>query len=203
MSERREAILQAAADLFASSGYHTTTVADIAQAAGIAPGTVYLYFENKRAVFAALVDQTLAIFYDALIKARALRDIVHIDQLAARLPDVYRTVLELFVTHRSHTRLMLTEVRGADPEIQAKLARFYLEVTREIEAGIRRGVATGIYRRCVDGALIAQCLVGMMERCAALTMSEGADLDAMARQLAAFELGGLAGYDAAREAATA
>lgn len=47
---KREAILDAARDLFAKKGYEETTIAEIAQVAGIAVGTVYLYFHNKHEI---------------------------------------------------------------------------------------------------------------------------------------------------------
>lgn len=56
--EKRHAILHAARELFASQGYEETTVAEIARAAGVAVGTVYLYFENKHDI---LVDVCLVL----------------------------------------------------------------------------------------------------------------------------------------------
>lgn len=48
--DKRHAILNAARELFASQGYDDTTIAQIARAAGVAVGTVYLYFANKHAI---------------------------------------------------------------------------------------------------------------------------------------------------------
>ena len=48
---RRADILEVALSVFASNGYHQTRVSDIIQAAGIARGTFYLYFESKSAIF--------------------------------------------------------------------------------------------------------------------------------------------------------
>ncbi len=51
---KRDAILEAARELFAQKGYEETTIADIAKAAGMAVGTVYLYFRNKHEVYTAV-----------------------------------------------------------------------------------------------------------------------------------------------------
>src|SRR2546429_5341112 len=51
---KREAILNAARTLFVEEGYEETTVPEIAQAAGIAVGTVYLYFHNKHEILSGL-----------------------------------------------------------------------------------------------------------------------------------------------------
>jgi AcrR family transcriptional regulator len=60
---KRQAIIEAARGLFASQGYENTTIAQIARAAGVAVGTVYLYFENKRQVLlhvSLTLDETIA-----------------------------------------------------------------------------------------------------------------------------------------------
>src|SRR5260370_36298856 len=54
---RRDQIIAAAAECFARSGYHVTTMADIAEAAGVSKGTPYLYFPGKEALFIALYEE--------------------------------------------------------------------------------------------------------------------------------------------------
>src|SRR5688572_32506987 len=56
-AERRQQILAAARDLFAKRGYHQTTIDEIVAQAGVARGTFYLYFEDKRAIFSDLIDR--------------------------------------------------------------------------------------------------------------------------------------------------
>lgn len=56
-SERRREILQAATSLFQDKGYAETTIGEIAGAAGVAAGTVYLYFPSKDHILLALHDQ--------------------------------------------------------------------------------------------------------------------------------------------------
>jgi AcrR family transcriptional regulator len=52
---RRDQILDAAAQVFAERGFHRTTVRDVAQAAGVASGTIYNYFENKTALLLGIL----------------------------------------------------------------------------------------------------------------------------------------------------
>ncbi len=59
-SATRERILQAATGLFATEGWHQTTTRGIAQAAGIATGTLFNYFPNKEGIAAALITEALA-----------------------------------------------------------------------------------------------------------------------------------------------
>ncbi len=57
LAARRAQILDAAAHTFAEKGYHLTTIKDIARAAGVADGTIYLYFANKPALLLAILDR--------------------------------------------------------------------------------------------------------------------------------------------------
>jgi AcrR family transcriptional regulator len=59
-AERRQQILNHARDVFALRGYHAAKIEDIVAAAGVARGTFYLYFEDKRAIFEEIVDGVLA-----------------------------------------------------------------------------------------------------------------------------------------------
>lgn len=65
---RRQQILEAATRVFAEKGYHHATTKDIARTAGMAEGTIYLYFENKSEVLIALME--------------------HFDQATTQIPDL-------------------------------------------------------------------------------------------------------------------
>src|SRR3954447_5573834 len=65
---RRAAILRAAIDVFAGRGYFNAQVADVARAAGVAAGTVYLYFRSKDDLLVSIFERTGR---DAIDEARA------------------------------------------------------------------------------------------------------------------------------------
>jgi TetR/AcrR family fatty acid metabolism transcriptional regulator len=58
--DKRERILRAASEVFAEHGFTRAQVADVARAAGVAAGTVYLYFDNKDALLVSIFEQTMA-----------------------------------------------------------------------------------------------------------------------------------------------
>src|SRR5205809_2522986 len=62
ITDKREAILRAAIKVFARKGYFNSKVADIAAAAGIADGTVYLYFKSKDEILHSIFDRAMAEF---------------------------------------------------------------------------------------------------------------------------------------------
>ena len=66
-AERRTALLAAARDVFAERGYAAATVDDVVARAGVARGTFYLYFKDKRDVFRALVDEMMRFLGEGLL----------------------------------------------------------------------------------------------------------------------------------------
>ncbi len=58
--KRRRELLDVALRVFSERGYHETRIADLIEAAGVARGTFYLYFESKNAIFHELLDELLA-----------------------------------------------------------------------------------------------------------------------------------------------
>src|SRR6476661_9212617 len=67
-SEKRDAILRAATDVFAGRGFFNAQVADVARAAGVAAGTVYLYFRSKDDLLISIFERGMR---EALVEGRA------------------------------------------------------------------------------------------------------------------------------------
>ena len=87
---RREAILAAAQNVFAHKGFDGATIADIASAAGVASGTVYLYYESKIDLFAALNSQLWEVVNSAMRDADAPPDVR--GGTEARIHAVYNAI---------------------------------------------------------------------------------------------------------------
>jgi len=99
-AQRRQAILDAAIPLFAANGFTDTGISEIAQAAGISHGTVFLYFPTKDALFCAAVTEPL----------RTLQRALSIEQIEGtpleRLQEVARGHVRFVVRHRDYLRLV-------------------------------------------------------------------------------------------------
>lgn len=93
--QRRREILDAATKLFGRQGYDVTTVHAIAARAGVAAGTVYLYFPSKEAILdalredfeAGLLDSVAAVATDVLAEEEASGEIVSYEEVVERLID--------------------------------------------------------------------------------------------------------------------
>jgi len=116
-AERREAILAAALAEFSERGFTAARLDDVARRAGIAKGTIYLYFRDKESLFQDLIRTRLLPLVGTLEQLRDVKVPLH--ALADRLIDLF--VREVFGTPRCDViRLMMAE--GAR---FPKLAEFY------------------------------------------------------------------------------
>ncbi|HEY3220645.1 MAG TPA: TetR/AcrR family transcriptional regulator [Gemmatimonadales bacterium] len=142
---RPEEIISAALEVFADRGFAATKLEDVARRAGVTKGTIYLYFENKEALFKALVRETIVPVIEqgeALAKSHkgSARDLF--EQLVR---EYFRLVGETSLA--GIPRLMIAEARNFP-----QLARFYYEevVTRghRLMGGVlERGIKAGEFRR--------------------------------------------------------
>jgi AcrR family transcriptional regulator len=139
--ERRAQLLSRARDVFAKRGYHATKIEDIVAAAKVARGTFYLYFEDKRAVFAELVDRFLARLHLAIMRIEAhdpRRDV------ESQIRENIFRVFALFLQDRAMTKILLTDAPGLDAEFDRKLQSVYEEVLKLLAESYAEGQTLGI-----------------------------------------------------------
>lgn len=98
-SPKRRQILEGARRMFLSHGFEGTSMQDVARAAGVSKGTLYVYFDSKEAMFAALVQQECSVLQDSVRRLARGSGTVH-DELLA----IARSIL---------ARLLQPEVLGA------------------------------------------------------------------------------------------
>lgn len=142
--ERRAQILEHAARLFGDKGYHETSISDIIASAGIARGTFYLYFENKRGIFEELVDGLLERLRESI---RVVETSPGAPSARQQLVDNFTRVLRLFSEQRALLSILLKGAVGLDREFDAKLSDFYEKVTHAIESSLRLGQQMRLVRR--------------------------------------------------------
>jgi AcrR family transcriptional regulator len=141
--ERRQQILSVARDVFARRGYHAAKIDDIVAAAGIARGTFYLYFEDKRAIFEEIVDRTIARLGMAIVRvdphdgARTVADQVR---------ENIRRIVRILLEDRATTKILLSDALGVDPSFDRKLLSFYDEMANLLEQSLAEGQALGVVR---------------------------------------------------------
>lgn len=139
-TERRDVILSAALDEFSSRGFEAARLDDVARRAGVAKGTIYLYFRDKESLFQELVRAMLTPLVGT-IEALGQAD-APLPVLADRLVELF--VREVYETRRRDViRLMISEGRRFP-----KLAEFYYEevlsrIISAVRTLLRRAAARG------------------------------------------------------------
>lgn len=136
----RELLLEAALEQFGTFGFHRTTHADVAAAAGIARTTFYEYFASTEELLVQLVEAKLPEMVEDLIggvpASLAPRD--RLAALTARMVEFVGT---------DHLGLILhTEVPRLSEDAQARIAAAHSGLTQSFGAVYRDGVAAGIFR---------------------------------------------------------
>ncbi len=151
---RREEILAAARRVFAARGFRGTTIADIAEDAGIALGTIYLYFASKDEVFAALNEQ-----FNQLIVAA----MIDVPVAVSLETTVRRRVDNVFAACASNRDLVRLVVLNADPDSAASQRMRDADVERNgpmVEA-IRQAMTAG-YVREADPQVMTRLINGLV-----------------------------------------
>jgi AcrR family transcriptional regulator len=157
--ERRQQILSHARDVFARRGYHDAKIEDIVAAAGIARGTFYLYFKDKRAVFEEIVDRAFAQIAMAIVRVdpqdpgRTVADQVH---------ENTRRIVATLLEDRPTTKILLSDALGLDPSFDRKLQSFYEVVENLLSDSLREGQELGVVAPG-DARMFAYLILGALK----------------------------------------
>ncbi|MBW2258658.1 MAG: helix-turn-helix transcriptional regulator [Deltaproteobacteria bacterium] len=189
--QRRLQLLEAGLTVFAARGYHATGVADIIEEAGVARGTFYLYFESKRALFDAVLDEQLAAVEEGIHRVDVSPGATPaLDQLRANV----RWLLQLPETRPRLVQLFLWEAVGLDEKTDAKLDSFHQRIFALTRRSLVLGTALGLVREC-DPDIVARALVGMVkEVMVSLTVRKDLpepDVDRLADEILDLATGGV------------
>jgi len=160
-ADKRASILRAATRVFARNGYFNSKVADIARAADVADGTVYLYFKSKEEILHSIFDQNIA---DAINAARRL--IQNVPDPREKLRRIASLHLERLGADRDLAIVFQVELRGSTKfmrEFSAAGFAEYLALLREI---FEEGQAAGVFRKELHGKAAAKILFGALDEMA-------------------------------------
>ncbi len=156
--DKREAILRSAIRVFAEKGFFNSKVADIASAAGIADGTVYLYFKSKDEILHSIFDRAMADFI-----SEGRREIEKIVSPADRLRRIAQLHLEKLGADRDLAIVFQVELRGSTKFMQEFSAAGFAEYLDVICRTISDGQESGVFRRDVKPIVCAKILYGALD----------------------------------------
>ena len=158
VTDKREAILRAATRVFAEKGFFNAKVADIAKAAGVADGTVYLYFKNKDDLLHSLFDRAMDEFI-----AEGRRELAALDRPEDKLRRVAQLHLERLGADRDLAIVFQVELRGSIKFMQEFSAAGFAEYLDVIRRTIEDGQKLGVFRRDLKPIVCAKMLYGALD----------------------------------------
>lgn len=156
-SEKYQKILEAAVVVFSERGFFQSTVSQIAKKAGVADGTIYLYFKNK--------DDILVQFYEYKTRQVFKRFRRAVDQAASseeKLRNLVRTHLEEFQKDINMAIVYQAELHQHQRLAQnviKEMSKMYRDIITEVlelgqqEGYFRRNLYVGLVMRLITGAV--------------------------------------------------
>ena len=159
--DKRDVILKAATEVFARRGYFQSQVADVARAAGVAAGTVYLYFRSKDDLLVSIFERTMK---ETLAEGHAA--IVGVDDPRERLRRIARLHLERMSRDRDLAVVFQVELRQSTTFMErfsSTYLRDYLGIIRDT---IAEGQAAGVFRDTFNPTIAAKALFGALDEMA-------------------------------------
>lgn len=158
VSDKREAILRAATSVFAEKGFFNAKVADIAKAARVADGTVYLYFKNKDDVLHSIFDRAMDEFI-----AEGRRELATLERADEKLRRIAELHLERLSADRNLAIVFQVELRGSIKFMQEFSAAGFSEYLDIIRATIDEGQKSGAFRSDIKPIVCAKMFYGALD----------------------------------------
>ena len=161
VADKREAILRAATGVFAENGYFNSKVADGARVAGVADGTVYLYFKSKEDILHSIFERNTS---EAIAEGR--EELSKIADPREKLRRIARHHLERLGADRDLAVVFQVELRGSTKFMEAFSAAGLAEYLRLIREVFEEGQAAGLFRRELNAKIVAKVLFGALDEMA-------------------------------------
>jgi TetR/AcrR family fatty acid metabolism transcriptional regulator len=158
VTDKREAILRAAIKVFARNGYFNSKVSDIAGEAGIADGTVYLYFKSKEEVLHSVFDT----FMDEFL-SEAKAELEEIQSPIERLKKLARLHLEKLGSDKDAAIVVQVEFRGSTKFMEEFSAAGFAEYLKLIKITIEDGQKQGFFRQDLSATVCSKILYGALD----------------------------------------
>jgi len=145
-AEKRQLIMNAAIKIFANAGYFNSRVSDIAKEAGIADGTIYLYFKSKDDVLAAIFDEAITQFIEIATKELSgvkdpIEKLEKIAWLHLKNLGSNKDLASVFQIEFRHNIMFMEKIS------KTRLDEYFAIIHKAVEEGQKQGIFRGIHPR--------------------------------------------------------
>jgi len=189
-ADKHDLILEAAIDVFAAKGFHHARISDIARKAGVADGTIYLYFRNKDDVLLCIFEEKMELLLAGL---RAALD--GLEDPEEKVRTFARYHFRQVQDHRTLAEVLQIELRLSSKFLREYRPEKLWEYLGIYAAIVRDGQERGVFRRGLDPFVSMWAFFGAMDEIAmqwVLSRKHKFSLDAAADQVADVFIRGMA-----------
>ena len=170
--DKRARILQAAVRVFARKGYFAARVSEIARKAGVADGTIYLYFRNKEDILVSLFDEVMGAHLGV-----AREELRQAPGPAARLHALAEHHLRALGENRDLAVVFQVELRQSTKFMERFSTTWLQEYFQILYGVIEEGQRAGIFRPELPRKLVAKALFGALDEMVTSFILSGKDYD--------------------------
>lgn len=194
MSKRKDnqkyhRIIAAATRVFARKGFFHARISEIAHEAGVADGTIYIYFENKDDILISLFEEQMKVVLDNMVAS-----IAKFDDPVRKLEEFARTHLELIEQNKDVAEIIQVELRQSSKfmkEYKNEQFASYLDLIADI---VREGQEKEVFKRDVIPGVAKRAFFGAldeMSRFWVLSSRRRYDINTAAKQISSYFLAGI------------
>lgn len=159
--DKRLAISKAAVKVFAQRGFFNAQVADVARGAGVAAGTVYLYFQSKNEILISIFERTMK---EAITENRLALD--DVSDPVDRLRCLARLHLQRLGRDRDLAVVFQVELRQSTKFMEQLSSSQFRTYLGQLRDAIADGQASGVFTTTVNPTLAAKALFGALDEMA-------------------------------------
>ena len=158
---RRSQLIDAAIKVFALKGYRSASITDIIEAAGVARGTFYLYFDSKLDAFHAVMDRYLDL-YGEVVKREVARSYANPLMIRTRVRESLMEWLEFFNNNKLLAKIVFREANAIEPDYEEKCISMLDVCFKHWSESIMRFQKVGFVRRDLDPYFLNLCFSGIL-----------------------------------------
>lgn len=188
-NEKYHRIIEAATKVFAQNGFYQSKIAQIAKEAGVADGTIYIYFDNKDDILISLFEEQMKVVLDNM----ALQ-VARINDPVLKLETFASTHLGLIEMNKDMAEIIQVELRQSGKFMKEyKNERFaeYLDIIGDI---IIEGQKSGLFKKDVIPGVAKRAFFGALDEVSrfwVLSSRKQYDIRTVAKQISGFFLNGI------------
>ncbi|HLS20284.1 MAG TPA: TetR/AcrR family transcriptional regulator [Bacillota bacterium] len=151
-------IIEAALSVIAENGYHSSQVAKIAKEAGVADGTIYLYFENKEDILVSVFKEKMGQFTH-----RIQKQIERQSNASDKLHALIHTHFAQLSENYELAIVAQLELRQSNKDLRLKINQVLKQYFNIIDLIIKEGMADGLFRSDLQLPLVRQMIFGTLD----------------------------------------